>query len=70
MGTVLNTAPNNGLLSIQVPPFCHFPTAETKVGTWTAAVVTHVGQSSSEVFRKLIVSMYPDAVLSTHLISH
>ena len=69
MGTVLDTAPINGLLTIRVSSFWHFLTAVANWALWAVTMVMHLCESSSGVFQKLITCMGRDTMPLTVLIS-
>ena len=69
MGTVLDTAPINGLLTIRVSSFWHFLTAVANWALWAVTMVMHLCESSSGVFQKLITCMRRDTIPLTVLIS-
>ena len=69
MGTVLDTAPINGLLTIGVSSFWHFLTAVANWALWAVTMVMHLRESSSGVFQKLITCMDRDTMPLTMLIS-
>ena len=69
MGTVLDTAPINGLLTIRVSSFWHFLTAVANWALWAVGMVMHLCESSSGVFQKFITCMSRDTIPLTVLIS-
>ena len=67
LGTVLRSALNDILITIRVPPFSQFTTAEAKVGTSMVAMITYLHQTALELLQKLTIDMGPGSVQSNVL---